>query len=96
MADKAFFDRANAHINLANEQMKAGDNLDPGEISASFMWAEARFNAWLASTGSKTGEEMAGKKEKMVEYFVEEYRKMLNANLDDYIKNFDKYYGNNQ
>ncbi len=30
-------------------------------------------------------------KEETIEYFVQEYRKMLPENLDDYIKNFEDY-----
>jgi len=37
------------------------------------------------------GDEMREQKKETIEYFVEEYRKMLTENLDDYIKNFDSY-----
>ena len=34
---------------------------------------------------------MAAAKEETIEYFVTEYRKMLDENMDDYINNFRSY-----
>ena len=34
---------------------------------------------------------MAAKREETLEYFVTGYRQMLEANLDEYIQNFDSY-----
>ena len=34
---------------------------------------------------------MAASKQETLEYFVAEYRKMLEENLDDYIENFESY-----
>ncbi|ARD24123.1 MULTISPECIES: DUF3144 domain-containing protein [Shewanella] len=88
--DKAFFERANQFINVANE-----NNQDPqvktGEISASFMYSLARYNAWFASTSFDNAEQMKQKKAEMVAYYVEEYRKLLEGNMEDYITNFDEY-----
>ncbi|PMG77418.1 hypothetical protein BCU84_10680 [Shewanella sp. 10N.286.51.B7] len=88
--NKAFYDRANQFINVANEH-----NQDPeiktGEISASFMYSLSRYNAWFGSTGFESAEQMQQKKADMMEYYVEEYRKMLEGNMDDYIANFDQY-----
>ena len=90
MPSKAFFDRANAIIQVANDH-----NQDPeiktGEISASFMYALTRYNAWFGSTGFKTAEQMQLKKAEMMKYYVDEYTKMLEGNMDDYIANFDEY-----
>jgi hypothetical protein len=36
-------------------------------------------------------EEMKAGKNEAVEYFVSEYRKMLEENMDDYIDNFQDY-----
>ena len=40
-----------------------------------------------------TRTEMAKGREETLEYFCEQYRKMLEENLDDYIENFEKYMG---
>ena len=87
--DNEFFDRADKHIHLANSQLS--DTIGKGKVSASMMYAVARFNAWISACGWNTSEEMLNGKEETIEYFVNQYRKMLIENLDDYINNFDDY-----
>jgi hypothetical protein len=86
--DPKFYDRADAHIHLSNDQMS---EMSRGKVSASMMYATARFNAWVSACGFESGSEMNEAREKMLEYFVAEYRKMLEENLDDYIANFEPY-----
>jgi hypothetical protein len=88
--DKEFFERADAYITLANEQ---ATNVSRGKVSASMMFATARFNAWVSASGTESGEELAAVKDEAVEYFVSEYRKMLEENLGEYIEHFEKYMG---
>ncbi len=86
--DEKFYDRADQHISLSNDQLK---NESHGKVSASMMYSVARFNAWVSACGWNSGAEMKSGKAETLEYFVNEYRKMLEENLDDYIQNFDKY-----
>ena len=86
--DKEFFQRADAYITVANEQSQ---DVNRGKVSASMMFATARFNAWVSASGTESGEELANVKEEALEYFITEYRKMLEENLDEYIEHFDKY-----
>lgn len=87
--DDDFFIRADAHIHLSNSQIS--EKIGPGKVSASFMYSVARFNAWVSACGWESGKDMAAAKKKTLDYFVNEYRKMLEENLDDYIANFDMY-----
>lgn len=87
--DQAFYDRADAHIELSNEQLKAFENL--GQVSASMMFGTTRFNAWVSARSFKSGEEMAQAREAMLKYFCDQYRLMLEDNLDDHINNFSQY-----
>jgi len=87
--DDAFFERADAHIFLSNDQIS--EEVKAGMVSASNMYATARFNAWLSACNCETGNELAEGKQDIVEYFVTEYKKMLEENLDSYIANFDSY-----
>ncbi|OAE13722.1 hypothetical protein AZH11_03845 [Pseudomonas simiae] len=87
--DQAFFDRADAHIELSNEQLKTCENL--GEVSASMMFGTTRFNAWASARNFKSGAEMAEAREAMLKYFCDQYRMMLEDNLDDHINNFSQY-----
>jgi hypothetical protein len=89
--DPHFYDRADAVIHLANEQNK---EIDRGKVSASLMYAAARFNSWVSACGFDSAEDMSGAKYETVEYFVKKYRAMLEENLDDYIEHFGKYMQN--
>ena len=86
--DEDFYGRADAHIHLSNDQM---GETGAGKVSASMMYATARFNSWISARGFSTGSEMKEHRSETIEYFLEEYRKMLEENLDDYIENFDSY-----
>jgi len=86
--DEAFYKRADAHIHLANAQLA---EVGRGKVSASFMYAVARFNAWISACGFESADEMQVSRDEAVEYFVNEYRQMLSQNLDDYIANFESY-----
>lgn len=55
------------------------------------MYATARFNSWVSACAWSSAEEMRAAKDETLEYFVNEYRKMLDENLNDYIKNFASY-----
>ncbi|USH01089.1 DUF3144 domain-containing protein [Grimontia kaedaensis] len=87
--DDEFYERADAHIHLSNDQIS--ETATFGKVSASNMYATARFNAWISACGWDNGEEMAASKQETLDYFVTEYRKMLEENLDDYIENFESY-----
>jgi hypothetical protein len=87
--DAAFYNRADAHIHLSNDQLAQVDSR--GKVSASMMYGTARFNAWVSACGFSCGEQMAEAREETLKYFSEQYRRMLEDNLDDYIKNFSKY-----
>ena len=86
--DDQFYDRADAHIHLSNDQI---NDIGQGKVSASMMYATARFNAWISACGPESGEELAKSKDEIIDYFADEFRKMLDENLDDYIQNFEKY-----
>lgn len=87
--DDNFYNRADDHIHLANDQIT--EEIGKGKVSASFMYSVARFNAYVSACGFDSKDEIIEAKKETMEYFVEEYKKMLEENLDDYISNFDKY-----
>ena len=86
--DEGFFERADEHIHLSNDQMA---KVGVGKVSASMMYGVARFNAYVSARDFNNPEEMRAAKQETMDYFVGEYRKMLDENLDDYIDNFVKY-----
>ena len=86
--DDDFYQRADAHIHLSNDQTKI---IGRGKVSASMMYATARFNAWLCASACKTGREMKEETEENINYFVEQYRAMLEENYAEYVDSFDDY-----
>jgi hypothetical protein len=83
-----FWNRANALINLANDQCDAAH---PSEVSASTLYASARFNAFIVAKTTGSAQNMKLEKERALEYFTDQFRKMMSANLDDFTENFEKY-----
>lgn len=87
--DARFYDRADEHIELSNKQCNQG--MTRGKVSASMMYGTARFNAWVSACGFSSGREMTAAREESIEYFVKQYRLMLEENFDDYAGHFAKY-----
>lgn len=87
MKNNEFLIRADEHIELANRQLS--ETTKQGDVSASLLYAAARFNAWMASTSFESAETMAEEKEKVIEYFLEQYKLALNENIDNHIENYD-------
>ncbi len=87
-ADHDFFDRAHEHLRIANEQLTS---VPQGEVSASMMYACARFNAWVSAANRDSARDLKGAYGETIEYFVAQYRRMLVKNLDDFVANFGEY-----
>ena len=87
-ADRKFYDRAQEHLSVANEQLADGSQ---GQVSASMMYACARFNAWVSANTRGSAKDLKGAYGETIEYFVAQYRKMLVKNLDDFVANFGEY-----
>lgn len=85
--NKGFLQRADAHISLANEQLN--QDTTQGEVSASFMYGAARFNAWMASSSVESAQDLLKDKDEIVEYFLNEYKLALEEHLMNHIENFD-------
>ena len=86
--DEAFWTAADGFINLANEQNKT---IDRTTVAAGFLYAAARFNAFVIA--SQCGNKQAFETEKAaaIEYFVNQYKIGLTENIADYSANFDQY-----
>ncbi len=80
MAEKEFLKRADAHIHLANDQIS--QEINPGEVSSSFMYGAARFNAWVAACEFESAEEH---KQDMIDLFAGFYNVIIES-LENMIK----------
>jgi hypothetical protein len=83
-----FIDRADAHIKLSNEQCR---DADPSKVSASMLYAAARFNASISAHWCSSQVQMQASKKQTINYFVTQYRIALTEHLDDYIRNYASY-----
>ena len=86
--DDNFWDRADRFIEIANEFC---GQTSMGKVSSSFLYAASRFSSFVVASSAKSSDELQNQKKAAIEYFVEQYRKMLEENIEDHIKNFDKY-----
>lgn len=86
--DKNFFKRTDAFIKVANELTTEHET---GKVSASMLYAAARFNAFIVASSAGSKEEADRNKVEAIEYFTEQYRSMLLANMNDYIDKYDEY-----
>jgi len=92
--DKKFYERADAHIALANGHINT--EIHPGIASNSLMFAASRFNAWVAAAGFKNGEDMKKEKKEVLDFFVNQYKLMIEENFDNYADNYEQYMGTPQ
>lgn len=83
-----FYESADAFIALANDMAK---KMNPGNVSASFLYAAARFNTFIAASGANDAEEFKRQQRQSKAYFLDEYEKMLNEHFADYLENYDSY-----
>ena len=85
-----FWERANALINTANDQCDAAH---PNEVGASTLYAASRFNAFIVAKSTGSADNMQAEKDRALDYFTDQFRQMMAANLDDFIANFSDFMG---
>lgn len=88
--DKKFREMADAFIAEANKLSK-NENL--GMVSASFLYAAARFNIFLVAASSGSANEFESKKENSLNALMAEFKKMLEDHFENYKENFEKNLG---
>lgn len=86
--DDNFYNRADDHIKLANQQL---GRVGMAPVGGSMMFAVARFNTWVNAYENKSRENLQRSRDEIIQESVAQYKKMLEDNLDDYIENFDNY-----
>lgn len=83
-----FWNRTDEFIKVANQQ--SGDT-HKGEVSSSFLYAAARFNAYIVALAADDVEGLKQNKEEAIKYFSDQYSKMFRENIEDYIARYDEY-----
>lgn len=85
--DKAFWELADSFIQLANTHLSAAK---PSRVSASALFAAARFNAFVITAAAENKEQLIAEKEAAVAYFLEQYETMLRENIDEHLARYDQ------
>jgi hypothetical protein len=86
--DEQFWEFADSFIGLANEHC---DQAHRSRVSATFLYAVARFNAFVVAASTRSKDQLIAEKEQAVRYFLGQYEKMLRENLADYENHYEKY-----
>jgi hypothetical protein len=76
----SMYDLANKYIDLANELSKSDKT---GSVGVALRYAAARYSSFEASMQTS---DLASDKEQIIEMYLEDYRRMLSDNIDDYIR----------
>jgi hypothetical protein len=77
---KLVYDYADKFIELANEMALLDKS---GKVGLGIRFAAARYSAYEASMLTKN---LAEDKEKQLEFFANDFKKMLQFHIDDYIR----------
>lgn len=97
LSDEQFYERADEFIEVANQFIDSTDqvsglNITAGQVSASFMYANTRFSAWLSACAYENVEDFKQDRSMILEYYLEQFKAMLEDNLDEYTENYDAYF----
>ncbi|SFU35501.1 DUF3144 domain-containing protein [Pseudoduganella namucuonensis] len=84
--DEQFWKIADEFILLANEKSQTAKR---DLVSASMLFASSRYNAYLLARGSKSLDDYNARKEEVIQYFLQQYEKMLRDNVEDHAVNYD-------
>ena len=78
--DKVMYDYADRFIDLANEIAKSDRS---GTVGVAMRFAAARYSAYEASMRTNN---LAEEKDKQLQDFADDFRNMLEYNIEDYIE----------
>jgi len=85
--DKQFWELADSFIQLANTHL---NEAKPSKVSASALFAAARFNAFVITVSASSKEQLIAEKEAAIAYFLEQYETMLRENIDEHLARYDQ------
>lgn len=96
-AEDQFFERADEFIAVANNFADSTHQVthltaEPGKVSASFMFANARYSVWNAACSYREASDFIKDRQVILDYYMEQFKSMLENNLDEYADNFETYF----
>lgn len=69
----------------------ACDQLTPSEVSDALLFATARFAAFSLAVNSESKEDFNEDAPEMRSLYMDQFRQMINANIDEFADNFKVY-----
>lgn len=88
--DEKFMEATNAMIELANRLSTQLGEEGEHKMGVAFIYAAARYNAYLAAGSVTTAGELADRKVKAADFFSDRFRQLYLSNLEEYIEHFDE------
>ena len=73
-------------VNIATDE-----GLEPGEAHQALMYAAARYGAFVVAAASESKEEFAQDVDDAKKFYLDQFRRLLLDNFDDYQENFKSY-----
>jgi len=86
--DKAFWDLVDKFVDLANDET---DQQHAGTVNDAFLYAAARFSAHIVAVSSEDRKAFKEDKDEALNHVTDQFRTMLEDNLEDYQENFKIY-----
>jgi len=87
--DKRYRQMIDTFIDQANT---LAENNSPENVGMALLFAASRFNAFVVSQHAESLEAYEKDLDKARSFFSSQYQEMLDENLDDYKKVYEKYY----
>ena len=85
------YDLVDAMVELANQA--TDKSLEPGEAHQAMMFAAARYGAFIVAASSESKEDFEQDKLDARNFYMDQFRQLLNENFDDYLANYKTYLG---
>ncbi len=85
------YDLVDALVELANQA--TDQDLDPGEAHQAMMFAAARYGAFIVAASSESKDDFEQDKLDARNFYMDQFRQLLNENFDDYLANYNDYLG---
>ena len=76
---------ADTFIDVANNHI---DTADSSFVSSSMLYGTSRFCSFVVASGCEDAKQLEQNREGAIEFYTEEFKRMLSENLDEYKKVF--------
>ena len=84
--DDQFYNRADGHIRLSNQQVPL---FGPRPTTESMIYGAARFAVWYVTTNTATSAELEAKSAAEIERYTQMFKSMMEENMQDHINRFE-------